>query len=64
MSDDQPPLDPGLRTLLVCPICRGDLQDVPGGLRCPIDRVVYPVVDGIPWMVREHAKAEESQTGD
>lgn len=50
------PLDPEVRALLVCPRCRGDLLDVPGGLLCPADRVVYPIEDGVPLMVAEHAR--------
>ncbi|MEZ4319137.1 MAG: Trm112 family protein [Myxococcota bacterium] len=45
-----------LRALLVCPVCKGDLDDVPDGLRCPADRLVYPIVDGVPWMLPERAK--------
>jgi uncharacterized protein YbaR (Trm112 family) len=52
-------LDPELRALLVCPVCRGELTDVADGLRCPHDRLVYPIVDGIPWMVPEHARRED-----
>ena len=52
-------LDPELRALLVCPVCRGDLEDVADGLRCPKDKLVYPIVDGIPWMLREHAHRED-----
>lgn len=53
-------IPPALRALLVCPVCRGELDDVPGGLRCPQDRLRFPVVDGVPWLVRALAvRAEE-----
>lgn len=46
-------LDPRLRANLVCPRCRGELQDAPRGLLCPPCRRLYPVIDGIPRMVPE-----------
>jgi uncharacterized protein YbaR (Trm112 family) len=49
-------LDPRLRELLVCPECRGALIDVPGGLVCERDAVLFPIVDGVPWMILERAK--------
>jgi uncharacterized protein YbaR (Trm112 family) len=30
--------------------------DVPRGLLCPADHLVYPVEDGVPLMVAEHAQ--------
>jgi uncharacterized protein YbaR (Trm112 family) len=52
-----------LRALLVCPVCRGELEDVPGGLLCSADRLRFRVVDGVPWLVRELAeRAEEPPT--
>ncbi|MEM6929590.1 MAG: Trm112 family protein [Myxococcota bacterium] len=41
----------------MCPICRGPLTDVEMGLECPTDRLVYPVVDGVPWLIEERAIA-------
>jgi len=49
-------LDPELRAILVCPQCRGELQDVARGLLCPADALVFPVRDGVPWMVWELAE--------
>ena len=51
-------LDPELRQLLVCPLCRGELEDHDRGLRCPRDRLIFPVHDGVPYMVRELAARE------
>lgn len=45
-----------LTTLLVCPRCRGDLQHTSRGLVCRTDGLLFPVVDGVPWMVEERAK--------
>lgn len=50
-----PDLDPELRALLVCPRCRGELLDVPRGLLCRADEVVYPVVEGVPHLIEERA---------
>ena len=57
-------LDPELRALLVCPLCRSELIDVDRGLLCANDRVVFPVEDGVPLMVRECAlRAEPEELG-
>ncbi len=57
-ADGGSPLAPWLRGLLVCPRCRGELQDVAGGLRCDADALVYPVVDGVPWLIESAARAD------
>lgn len=49
-------LDPEVRALLVCPLCRGELTDVERGLLCPGDELVFPVVEGVPHLVRELAE--------
>ncbi|HMV69692.1 MAG TPA: Trm112 family protein [Myxococcota bacterium] len=51
-----PQVDPALRALLVCPECRGELDEVEGGLGCPACARTYPVVDGVPWLVAELAR--------
>ena len=48
-------LDPKLRSLLVCPICRGELTDVGRGLLCLTDDRLFPVVDNRPHVVEELA---------
>ncbi len=50
-------LDPELRQILVCPACKGDLQDRHRGLACLPCGLLYPVVDGIPWMIEEEAES-------
>jgi len=45
-----------LTQLLVCPRCRGDLQHTPRGLLCRADGLLFPVVDGVPWVVEERAQ--------
>lgn len=50
------PIDPALRALLVCPLCRGELEDRPGALACRACGLAFPVVDGVPWLIREAAK--------
>ena len=49
-------LDEELRALLVCPLCRGELEDHPRGLACPNDKLVFPVEDGVPVMLGELAE--------
>lgn len=60
-------MDPRLRGLLVCPRCRGELVVVGSGrsdlaaeeeLRCGACQVRWPVVDGVPWLVEEHARRD------
>ena len=48
-------IDAEIRAILVCPICRGELVDVPRGLTCPSDGLTFPVVDGVPHLVQELA---------
>lgn len=55
-------MDPRLRGLLVCPACRGELDEIAptadgahGHLGCRACGRRYPVVDGTPWLVEEHA---------
>ncbi len=49
-----------LLAMLVCPVCRTPvkLADDGRGLRCPSCRVVYPIRDGIPVMIKEEAIPE------
>jgi uncharacterized protein YbaR (Trm112 family) len=46
-------LSPLLREVLVCPLCRGQLEeDEPRSLlRCSKDALEFPVRDGIPMML-------------
>ena len=46
-----------IRALLVCPSCRSELKDDVKGLICEKERLVYPVVDGVPHLVRQLAKS-------
>ena len=50
-----------VRTLLVCPRCRGPLADEPVTLRCDACRLRYPVRDGVPVLLiaeAEHVSAD------
>ena len=57
-------VDPRVRELLVCPLCRGPLVDVADGLRCEAEGLTFPVVDGVPWLVRERARRDEGAASD
>ena len=48
-------LESELRQLLVCPQCRNELVDSVRGLLCIQDGLVYPVVEGVPFMLPECA---------
>ena len=56
------PLDPRLLDILCCPAqvggkaCHGDLQETPEGLLCQSCGLLYPIEDGIPVMLVDHAK--------
>jgi uncharacterized protein YbaR (Trm112 family) len=58
-----PALDHRLIDLLVCPLCKGPLQDArdaeqrPHELACPADRLAFPIRDGIPVMLESEARA-------
>ncbi len=46
-------MKPRLRELLACPRCRGELADVPAGLRCAGCGAAYPVREGVPILLPE-----------
>lgn len=56
-------LDHRLVSLLVCPVCKGPMEaghDDEGRLlelRCPADRLAFPVRDGIPVMLEDEARS-------
>lgn len=57
-------MDHRLIEMLVCPVCKGPLQDRRHGagatasreLVCPADRLAFPVRDGIPVMLANEAR--------
>jgi uncharacterized protein len=50
-----------LLEILACPKCHSRLElKGEDQLLCPVDRVVYPIVDGIPVLLIEEARPEES----
>jgi uncharacterized protein len=50
-----------LLEILACPKCHTKLElKAPDQLRCPSCRVRYPIVDGIPVLLIEEGKPEES----
>lgn len=54
-----------LLDLLVCPVCKTPVKLTPDGLglRCAGCRIVYPVRDGIPVMIREEAQPDSASEG-
>lgn len=54
-----------LLDLLVCPACKTpvkltfDDQGAEHGLRCPTCKLVYPIRDGFPVMIKEEASPEK-----
>jgi uncharacterized protein YbaR (Trm112 family) len=51
-------VDPKLLEILVCPICKGKLvyhKDA-AELICKVDRLGFPVMDGIPVMLEDEAR--------
>ena len=53
-------LDPFLKSILVCPKCKGDLTEEmsPPGLFCPNCQLVYPIREDIPIMLIEEAQTK------
>ncbi|MGH7686638.1 MAG: Trm112 family protein [Candidatus Dormibacteria bacterium] len=49
------PLPPGVRRLLACPRCHGELVDDESGLRCDACALLYPIVDGLPVLLVDEA---------
>jgi len=54
-SDDQDTLDSDLLAQLACPVCYGELRLEGSRLRCVGCSRGYPIADGIPVMIIEHA---------
>jgi uncharacterized protein len=51
-------IDKELLEILVCPACRGPLEQKPEALRCGQCRRVYPIRDGIPILLVDEATIE------
>jgi uncharacterized protein YbaR (Trm112 family) len=51
-------VDPRLLEILACPICKGALRHDRNGqaLICDVDRLAYPIRDGIPIMMVDQAR--------
>ncbi|MEJ2313542.1 MAG: Trm112 family protein [Gammaproteobacteria bacterium] len=51
-------MDRKLLDILVCPVCKGPLRYVKPAaeLICPVDRLAFPVMDGIPVMLTSEAR--------
>ena len=51
-------MDKKLLDILVCPICKGKLvyRKAAGELVCKVDRLAYPIRDGIPVMLEQEAR--------
>jgi uncharacterized protein YbaR (Trm112 family) len=54
----QPPVDPKLLEILVCPVTKGPLiyDREAGELISPAAQLAYPIRDGIPIMLPEEAR--------
>lgn len=55
-------VDKKLLSILVCPICKGDLtyDKQAEELICPIDRLAFPIEDDIPVMLESEARHLEA----
>ncbi|HEB97742.1 MAG TPA: Trm112 family protein [Sedimenticola thiotaurini] len=51
-------MDKKLLDILVCPVCKGKLvhDRKAAELICPVDRLAFPIRDGIPVMLEEEAR--------
>jgi LSD1 subclass zinc finger protein len=51
---------PELLSMLVCPVCRTPVELTADrqGLRCSTCRLIYPIRDGIPVMIKDEARPE------
>lgn len=62
-------MDRKLLDILVCPLCKGKLSYTrkAGELICRVDRLAFPIRDGIPVMLKDEARqipADEELTDD
>ncbi len=50
-----------LLDLLVCPVCKTTVKLTPDaqGLLCTTCRLIYPIRDGFPVMIKEEARSED-----
>ena len=48
--------------MLVCPVCRTQVKLISDrqGLRCASCRLIYPIRDGFPVMIKEEARPDAS----
>ena len=55
------PVNQTLLDLLVCPVCKTPVKMTPDGqgLGCATCRLVYPIRDGFPVMIKEEARPEK-----
>lgn len=55
-------MDKKLLDILACPICKGPLvyQQEAAELICRVDRLAYPIRDGIPVMLEDEARRLEA----
>ena len=51
-------MDARLLNILVCPLCKGPLEHdrSKAELRCRVDRLAFPIRDGIPVMLESEAR--------
>ena len=49
-------IDKELLSILACPVCQGDIEDLGEKLRCKSCGLLYPVRDGIPIMLVDEAE--------
>lgn len=51
-------MDPKLLDILVCPLCKGPLlyKKMENELICKLDRLAFPIIDGIPVMLKDEAR--------
>jgi uncharacterized protein len=57
-------VDKKLISLLVCPVCKGQLILKKSELICAFDRLAYPIRDGIPVMLEEEARSVSLEEKD
>jgi uncharacterized protein YbaR (Trm112 family) len=51
-------MDKKLLEILACPLCKGKLgyDKTQNELLCPVDRLAFPIRDGIPVMLEDQAR--------
>ena len=50
-------MSPVLKSLIVCPLCKSEVKFFEDEIWCKADGLAFPIIDGIPILIVEEARA-------